>query len=458
MNIKKRLRISYILMLFIPACLIMFTGGIIRHLYNPEKEEKDFPGIFYRELYGTMAEDPDKLLEGNYLTELEKLSGYRGRVNMYVSRGPEVVNSLESIHVGKYDRNRHPMDVFTGWDFRFSDGIPGEFFIYVIDSERISGVFISGGAILLAAIAILFLTNGLLSWYMARSLTKPLKVLEKAALQIKEEDLETPVVYEGNDEYLRVCKAFEEMRIRLKDSLHEQLRYEENRKELLANISHDLKTPITAIKGYMEGIRDGIADTPDKVDKYLDTIYSKSVLMNDLIDRLFLFSKLDLGKIHFNFERIELGAFLKDTCDELQFDYPDMAIKLEDRKEEIFVRADSTHLHRVLTNLIDNADRYCESDRAAVIVSARIKGSMAELAIRDKGPGVGEEALPRIFERFYRGDLSRSSRKEGSGLGLAISRQIIKAHGGSIVGKNVPGGGLELLLTLRLDYEKDTHN
>ena len=274
----------------------------------------------------------------------------------------------------------------------------------------------------------------------------------------KEEDLETPVIYDGIDEYQRVCGAFDEMRIRLKDSLYEQLRYEENRKELLANITHDLKTPITAIKGYMEGIRDGIADTPERVDKYLDTIYSKSVLMNDLIDRLFLFSKLDLGKIQFHFQSIALGAFLLDTCEELKFDYPSMEIHLDEPEKEIHVHADPTHLHRVIANLIDNAQKYSNNEEAAVNIIVETKGSMAEVTIRDNGPGIADEDLPRIFKRFHRGDASRSSRREGSGLGLSIARQIIMAHGGSIAGKNSRNGGLEILLTLRRANEKDTHN
>ena len=445
-------------MLLIPILLILITGGIVRRIYDPVQEHAELPGSFYRELYGTMAEDPDRLLGRDYLEELEGLSGYRGRINMYVYRERRVVNRLENTHTRTTDGERYSMVVVTDWDFRYSDGTSGEFSFFVSDSERISGTFISVGVILLTAITVLLMTNGLLSWYMARGITKPLEILEKAAHQIKEEDLETPVIYDGDDEYKRVCGAFEEMRIRLKDSLSEKLKDEENRKELLANISHDLKTPITAIKGYIEGIRDGIADTPEKVDKYLDTIYSKSVLMNDLIDRLFLFSKLDLGKIQFHFQKIALGAFLRDTCEELQFDYPSMEIHVDRPEQEIFVRADPTHLHRVISNLIDNAEKYCEKKNAAVNISVESKGLVAELTIKDNGPGIDDEVLPRIFERFYRGEVSRSSRREGNGLGLSIARRILMAHGGSIVGRNSRNGGLEMLLTLRLANEEDTNN
>ena len=445
-------------MLLVPVILILLTAVIIRNIYDPVQEYAELPESFYTELYGTMAEDPDRLLDSDYLKKLEDLSGYRGRINMYVSRERSVVNSLENIDIRANRSGGYPLVVVTDWDFRYSDGIPGEYSFFVSDSEKISGAFVSVGFILLAAITVLLMTNGLLSWYMARSVTRPLKLLEEAAFQIKEEDLETPVTYDGNDEYQRVCRAFEEMRIRLKDSLHEQLRYEENRKELLANISHDLKTPITAIKGYIEGIRDGIADTPEKVSKYLDTIYGKSVLMNDLIDRLFLFSKLDLGKMQFHFRRIALGAFLTDTCEELQLDYPSMEIHLDVPEQELLVHADSTNLHRVIANLVDNAEKYRENEKVIVVISLEVKGPMAEVTVRDNGPGIDGEVLPYIFDRFYRGDASRSSVREGSGLGLSIARQIILAHGGSIAARNTRNGGLEILMTLRLANEKNTHN
>jgi signal transduction histidine kinase len=180
--------------------------------------------------------------------------------------------------------------------------------------------------------------------------------------------------------------------------------------------------------------------------------------MNDLIDRLFLFSKLDLGKIQFHFQRIALYAFLSDTCEELQFDYPSMEIHLDEPEQEIHVHADPTHLHRVISNLIDNAQKYSENEKAAVNITVESNGPMAEVTIRDNGPGIADDDLPRIFERFRRGDASRSSRQEGSGLGLAIARQIIIAHGGSIAGRNSRNGGLEITLTLRLANEEDTHN
>ena len=121
-----------------------------------------------------------------------------------------------------------------------------------------------------------------------------------------------------NDEIGELCKEFEDMRCRLKESVEIQLQYENNRKELISNISHDLKTPVTAIKGYVEGIKDGVADTPEKMDKYINTIYKKAIDIDKLINELFVFSKLDLNKLPFSFERVDIKSYLSDSMEELQ--------------------------------------------------------------------------------------------------------------------------------------------
>ena len=457
MNIKRRLRVSYIVMLLIPVILLLATGGVIRLIYDPVREHPELPGEFYSEIYPTLAEEPEKLLQADYLAQLEGLTGYQGKINMYVARDRRVVNSLESIPSGTNGIESSPTIVVTDWDFRFTDGTPGEFSFLVSDSERVSGALVSAGIIVLIAIALLLVTNGVLSLRMTTSITRPLRSLEAAALQITNADLDTPFAYDGNDEFQGVFKGFEEMRVRLRDSLKEQQRYEANRRELLARISHDLKTPITAIKGYIEGIRDGIADTPEKVSKYLDTVYGKSVLMNDLIDSLFLFSRLDLGQERFRFERVALRTFLVDACEELQQDYKSMEVRLDGPVPEIYAHADSTQLTRVITNLIDNASKYNTRHDASVVIGVAAAGPTALVIVRDNGPGIPEADLQRVFDSFYRSDASRSSRIEGSGLGLSIARQIMIAHGGAISGRNLEGG-FEIRLELRLASEEDSHH
>jgi histidine kinase len=300
----------------------------------------------------------------------------------------------------------------------------------------------------LLVIAILIITNGILTWIVAGSILNPLYQLKAAANRIKEGDLNTPLKYGGQDEFQDLTNSFEEMRVRLLGSLNEQMKADENRKELLSNISHDLKTPITTIKGYAEGIRDGIADSPDKVSKYMDTIYRKSILMDEMIDSLLLYSRLDLNKVLFNFRDVDLTHFLKDICDDMQFDYPELEIEFT-REAPVFVVADLTNLHRVISNLIDNAVKYRSEQSPVVRISIEEQKQDVTVRIKDNGRGIADEDIPHIFDRFYRADKARSSEIKGSGLGLAISKQIIESHGGRISAVRSAEGGIEIVFNLR---------
>lgn len=162
----------------------------------------------------------------------------------------------------------------------------------------------------IAITLILILTNGLLTYFMSRSIIKPISKLSTAAKKISEGDLEYSVQSDKKDELGDLANTFEQMRLKLREADREQKQYEQNRQELIASISHDLKTPLTSIKGYVKGIQDGVANTPEKLDRYMDTIYRTANDMDGLIDELFLYSKLDLKRETFQFEQVDLYAFL----------------------------------------------------------------------------------------------------------------------------------------------------
>lgn len=458
MNIKRQLRHSYIFMLLISVILILVTGLIIINIYDPIQKYVKLPKSFYKEIYSVMSNSPDKLLDSDYLENLRELSGYKKQLNIVITRDRNVVKTLGSTEVEISKRDRSSFIVSTDWDFYFLDGSPGEISLYVFDSNKISSVYLSVVLVIIIIIMILLLTNGFVSWFMTKSIIKPLHVLEKAARQVKEEDLETPIIYSGYEEYEKACDTFNEMRIQLKNSLNEKIKYEKYKQELIANISHDLTTPIAAIQGYLEGIRDGIADTPEKVDRYMNIIYHKSNIINQLVDRLFMFSKFDMGEMKYFFQRIDLDSFTKDQIEDFRYDYPSIKINYNEPEEKIYINADITHLQRVFSNIIDNAVKYSDSDYVEITININNKGSLVEVSICDNGPGISEDILPHVFDSFYRGDPARSSEKEGSGLGLSIVSQIVKAHEGSILARNLKSGGLEILITLGTDDEKNTSN
>ena len=267
--------------------------------------------------------------------------------------------------------------------------------------------------------------------------------------QIKRGNLDFDMKYEAEDEFMQVCSDFDEMRMRLKESVQSKLKYEENRKELVAGISHDLRTPLTVIKGYVEGLIDGVANTPEKQKKYLNTIFHKACELNNLVDSLFLFSKLDTGKYPFKFDIIDIGEYINGfyKLAREEFLKRDMHIKYKNMiTENTPVKIDCREIDRVLTNILENSAKYnvCENKESSIVLYNENKNVVLEIS--DNGQGVDEKIIGKLFESFYRGDPSRARSDQGSGLGLSISRYIIEAHGGKIEAFNRGGLTIKIIL------------
>ncbi|MCL6573165.1 MAG: HAMP domain-containing histidine kinase [Bacillus sp. (in: Bacteria)] len=297
---------------------------------------------------------------------------------------------------------------------------------------------------------ILVVTNGLLTYFMSKSIIKPINRLKKAAQSIKNGNLEHSITAVRKDEIGQLTEDFEKMRLKLIESRELQKQYEENRKELIAHISHDLKTPITSIKGYIEGIRDGVADTPEKRTRYIQTIYSKSVDMDHLIDELFLFSKLDLGKVPFHFEVVNIKNYLIDYIEELSFDLKKMNVEIDFQFEptrNFYVYADREKFKRVLGNIVDNSIKYMDKVSKKLTITLS-ENETVDIVITDNGPGIPDEAIPLIFNQFYRAEQSRNKLTGGSGLGLSIARMIVEEHQGSIQVESKLAVGTKITISL----------
>nr|WP_157334971.1 HAMP domain-containing sensor histidine kinase [Paenibacillus lutrae] len=305
--------------------------------------------------------------------------------------------------------------------------------------------------------AILLLTGFLLYRYVTRKIVQPLDGLRQSAEHIKDGDLTFELRSASTDEVGQLVMTFEEMRKQLYDSIQLQLHYEENRKQLLSNISHDLRTPITTIKGYAEGIRDGVTDTQEKLDKYVEAIHTRAADMERLVEELLLYSKLDLKKEPFSFEQVELNGFLHRVVGELaiEFDTHSVEVSWEQApRQERFVLADREKLKRVMMNLFDNCFKYLNQDPKKITIGIEERGEHIRVKLADNGPGIKRESLPHIFERFYREEPSRSLGAGGSGLGLSIARQIIEGHGGTIWAASEPGQGTSVYFTLKIFVDR----
>lgn len=306
--------------------------------------------------------------------------------------------------------------------------------------------------IAIVAILVLLITACLLIGWIYTGINVPLMKLRKATHNIAEGNLDFTLEVDGNDEISDLCRDFEEMRRRLCESNKEKIQYDRESKELISNISHDLKTPITAIKGYVEGIMDGVADTPEKMDHYIRTIYNKANDMDRLINELTFYSKIDTNRIPYTFNKINVSSYFEDCCEEVGLDLESKNIDFSYFNyvdENVEVIADAEQMKRVINNIIGNSVKYMDKPKGRINIRVKDVGDFVQIEIEDNGKGIGPKELPYIFDRFYRTDASRNSSMGGSGIGLSIVRKIVEDHGGKIWATSKLGTGTVMYFVLR---------
>ena len=305
---------------------------------------------------------------------------------------------------------------------------------------------------ILTATIILVFTALSVGLWIYRSIAVPLVKLRKATRNIKEGNLDFVLEVEGNDEFSQLCRDFEEMRKRLKESTEEKILMDKENKELISNISHDLKTPITAVKGYVEGIMDGVADTPEKMDRYVRTIYNKTNEMDHLINELTFYSKIDTNRIPYTFSKLNVEDYFSDCAEELGLEMETRGIELVYAnyvEKDVQVIADGEQIRRVIHNIVSNAIKYMEKPRGIIQIRVKDVGDFIQVEIEDNGKGIAAKDLPYIFDRFYRTDVSRNSSKGGSGIGLSIVKKIMEDHGGKVWATSRLGIGTIMYFVLR---------
>ena len=242
---------------------------------------------------------------------------------------------------------------------------------YQIDTSQL-GVLVEDMAVCI--VLILVVTGLSITAWIYRGIVTPIYKLEEAAQNIKEGNLDFTVEAETNDEMGKLCRNFEDMRQRLKESAEEKLEAEKQNRILISNISHDLKTPITAIKGYVEGIMDGVADTPEKVDKYMRTIYSKAIDMDRLINELTLYAKIDTNRIPYDFKRMKASDYFDDCIEEIGLGLEAEHIGLSYfnyAEDSVEIIADPEQLKRVIDNIIGNSIKYMDKEHG--LINIRVK-------------------------------------------------------------------------------------
>ena len=302
------------------------------------------------------------------------------------------------------------------------------------------------------ALVILIFTSVSIGLWIYRSVAAPLVKLRKATQNIKEGNLDFVLEVDGTDEFAELCRDFEEMRRRLKESAEEKVLLDKENKELISNISHDLKTPITAVKGYVEGIMDGVADTTEKMDRYVRTIYNKTNEMDHLINELTFYSKIDTNRIPYTFSKLNVDDYFSDCAEEVGLELETRGIQLYYAnyvEKDVLVIADGEQIRRVIHNIISNAIKYMDKPKGVIQIRVKDVGDFIQVEIEDNGKGIASKDLTYIFDRFYRTDVSRNSSKGGSGIGLSIVRKILEDHGGKVWATSREGIGTIMYFVLR---------
>ena len=327
---------------------------------------------------------------------------------------------------------------------------------YSISIERIQ----EGGApvrlmmkdVFFSVFVILIFTAMAVGLWIYRSVAAPIVKLKKATQNIKEGNLDFELETEGNDEFAELFRDFDEMRRRLKESTEEKVLMDKESKELISNISHDLKTPITAVKGYVEGIIDGVADTPEKMDRYVRTIYKKTNEMDHLINELTFYSKIDTNRIPYTFSKLNVCSYFDDCAEEMEMELENEGITLDYSNtvnKDVLVIADGEQIRRVINNVIGNSIKYMDKDPGAIMLRVKDVGDFVQVEIEDNGKGIAHRDLPYVFDRFYRTDVSRNSSKGGSGIGLSVVKKILEDHGGKAWATSREGMGTTIYFVLR---------
>lgn len=300
---------------------------------------------------------------------------------------------------------------------------------------------------------IMMATGALIAAWIKKGMINPVNDLNIAMQEIAEGNLDYRLERSTDDEFGSLYRNYEEMRLRLKESADEKILNENQNKELIRNISHDLKTPITSIKGYVEGIMDGVADTPEKVDKYIHTIYNKANDMDKLINELTVYSKIDNNRIPYHFHRLNVAEYFEDCVEEEGIDLESKGITLDFTNllpRDTLIIADPEQLKKVINNIISNSVKYMDHTRSGHIEIRLLDDTDSiRIEIEDNGMGIAQKDLPNIFERFYRTDASRNSSQGGSGIGLSIVKKIVEDHGGYIWASSKEGEGTCMHMVFR---------
>ena len=493
MTFRQRIIIAFSIVLVLPVLLFMLSfiviGNFVARDPGSDAQYFDYEMLTddyqkYSEMLDStcgqvsqeLEEDPSLIEDPGYLQSLsERVSVSHSYIvvrkaeDLYYTGNeaaaatdfpmlPPYNHTKQSVGAGYYIDNTAKM--VKQVDFTFEDGTEGSLFIITRSVAVVSRKFLGG--MFAAMVGILLFTAILLTRWLESNFFNPINKLNTAMNNIRDGNLDYRLQTTEEGEIGNLYKNYEDMRLRLKESQEEKLERERQNRELITNISHDLKTPITSIKGYVEGLMDGVANTPEKQEKYIRTIYNKANDMNTLINELTLYSRIDNDKIPYNFHKINVADYFGDCVEEIGMDMESRGITLNYSNmvsPDTVIIADPEQMKRVINNIVGNSVKYMDKPDGNIDIRILDEQDSVRVEIEDNGKGIAAEDLPKVFDRFYRTDSSRNSAQGGSGIGLSIVRKVIEDHGGYVWATSREGEGTCVHFVIRKYQEtSETEN
>jgi len=482
MTIKKRLAISNVLMILVPVAITLLIAagcvGVIwfqiAHGTGLGFEDSE---SFYQASTGISDLAADALKSpkrSDQVEALKTLSSFldRGAMSLVVTADGEEFYRYGEAQNARLEKAALALGgegtVSAGSDSlhirpQTVHGKQYEIFLYGTQRELSysnlkTAAILAGSVLLLAILLSVIFTDRFLTRFVVRHVEQPLELLSNGVRQISEGSLDYRLEYSGKDEFLPVCQDFNDMARRLRESVERSRREEESRRELMAGISHDLRSPLTSIQAYVEGLLDGVASTPEMQRKYLTTVKIRAEELERMVERILTYSRMELEETPRDVKLLPLDEYLRSEIGEVSADYAGRGLDITARLEPFTAAADPAELRQILLNIADNSLKYKVKARAALCVRLQDNGETGTLSFADDGPGVPEASLPKLFDEFYRGDASRSDRAKGSGLGLAIVAKAARRMGGSVRAERNGDEGLSIILTIPKGGDADAEN
>ena len=475
MNIRKRLRISNLLMVLVPvavSCVVALLAAVVAwHALGSGlglgvDDSEDFfqaSAAVEAVVEPVVSEGgPDAIGESSRVTRVLDSAA----LSLVVTEGSDVVyrygtvsdSDLELVDAASRTSGdvelSHGSRCLAAWDVS-SDGTAYKVCLLGTTSEVSASstkfvVAVAALAVLVALVVAVVLTGGFLSRFVLRHVTGPLDQLAEGTRRIRDGDLDYRLPEGRDDEFAPVYEDFNQMAVRLQDSVEQRRRLERRRSELVTGLSHDLRSPLTSIQAYSEGLLDGVARTPERRRDYVERILAKSREMGDLISQMSDVARVGRDVEASSLEPLDLAAFVGGWVEENRASYELRGATVACDASPAAVRADAGLLSRMLANLLDNCLRYAagEDGACAIRVScgAAPRGGGAWVAVDDDGPGVEPGTESRLFDLFYRGDAARSRTAEGHGIGLAVVSLGMERMGGTVEASRSGLGGLRVTM------------